>query len=107
MAPYDVATLTEDLRGLMDSLRVAKASLAGWSMGGDEITAMAGTHPERVDRIVYLESAYDWADPLIVARLGNLPLDMNPPTSAKASLDTWREYWRTVWLAGVADTSRF
>lgn len=106
-APYDVATLTEDLRGLMDSLRVAKASLAGWSMGGDEITAMAGTHPERVDRIVYLESAYDWADPLIVAGFGNLPVDMNPPTSAKASLDAWREYQRTVWLAGVRDTRRF
>jgi pimeloyl-ACP methyl ester carboxylesterase len=106
-APYDVATLTEDLRGLMDGLGVAKVSLAGWSMGGDEITAMAGTHPERVDRIVYLESAYDWADPLIVAGFGDLPVDMNPPTGAKASLDAWREYQRTVWLAGVPDTNRF
>jgi pimeloyl-ACP methyl ester carboxylesterase len=50
--PYDTATLTEDLRGLMDRLGIAKAHLAGWSMGGNEITAMAGTRPERVNRIV-------------------------------------------------------
>ena len=106
-APYDVATLTEDLRGLMDRLGVAKASFAGWSMGGIEITGIAGTHPDRVERIVYLEAAYDWADSLFVAGLGNFPLDMNPPTSAKASLDAWREYARTTWLPGVPDTSRF
>jgi pimeloyl-ACP methyl ester carboxylesterase len=106
-APYDVATLTEDLRALMDSLRVAKASLAGWSMGGDEITAMAGTHPERVDRIVYLEGGYDWADSLFVVGTGHFPFDMNPPASAKTSLDAWRSYQGTVWLAGVSDTRRF
>ncbi len=105
--PYDVATLTEDLRVLMDSLGIAKASLAGWSMGGDEITAMAGTHPERVDRLVYLEGAYDWADSLIVAGFNDLPFDMSPPASAKASLGAWRAYQGTVWLAGVSDTSRF
>jgi pimeloyl-ACP methyl ester carboxylesterase len=105
--PYDVATLTEDLRVLMDSLGIAKASLAGWSMGGDEITAMAGTHPERVDRIVYLEGAYDWADSLFVAGVGDLPFDMNPPAGATASLNAWRTYQSTVWLAGVSDTRRF
>lgn len=50
--PYDTTTLTEDLRGVMDGLNVTKADLAGWSMGGNEITAMAGTHPERVGRLV-------------------------------------------------------
>lgn len=61
--PYDTATLTEDLRGLMDALRIPKASLAGWSLGGNEITAMAGSYPERVDKLVYLDGGYDWADP--------------------------------------------
>src|SRR5215472_18897234 len=59
--PYDGVTLAEDLLGLMDTLGIQKAHLAGFSMGGKEITAMAGMHPERVDRIVYLDSAYDWA----------------------------------------------
>jgi pimeloyl-ACP methyl ester carboxylesterase len=105
--PYGTATLTEDLRGLMDSLDIARAHLAGWSMGGNEVTAMAGAHPERVDRIVYLEGAYDWADSLFVAAVGALPIDINPPASARASLDAWRAFQKTEWLAGVTDTGRF
>ena len=105
--PYDTATLTEDLRGLMDGLGIAKAHLAGWSMGGNEITAMAGTHPERVDRIVYLEGAYDWADPAFVAAFKSFPIDITPPASAMTSLDAYRAYQRTVWLPGVSDASRF
>jgi pimeloyl-ACP methyl ester carboxylesterase len=105
--PYDTATLTEDLRGLMDALDIAKAHLAGWSMGGNEITAMAGTHPERVNRIVYLEAAYDWADPAFVASLKSYPLDMTTPASAMTSLDAYREYQRTVLYPGVSDASRF
>ena len=105
--PYDTATLTEDLRGLMDGLGIAKAHLAGWSMGGNEITAMAGTHPERVDRIVYLEGAYDWADPASVAALKIFPIDMTPPASAMRSLDAYRAHQRTVWFPGVGDASRF
>src|SRR5260370_40868199 len=31
--PYDIATFTEDLRGLMDGLGIAKAHLAGHSIG--------------------------------------------------------------------------
>jgi 3-oxoadipate enol-lactonase len=54
--PFDTKTRTEDLRGLMDSLGIAKAHLAGWSLGGNDITAMAGAHPERVGSIVYLDA---------------------------------------------------
>jgi pimeloyl-ACP methyl ester carboxylesterase len=105
--PYDTATLTEDLRGLMDGLGIAKAHLAGWSMGGNEITAMAGTHPERVDRIVYLEGAYDWADPAFVAAFKSFPIDMTPPASAMTLLDAYRAYQRTLFFPGVSDASRF
>ena len=105
--PYDTATLTEDLRGFMDSLGIAKAALAGWSMGGNEITAMAGTHPERVDRIVYLDGAYDWADTASVAALKAFPYDYPAPTSAMASLDTFRAFERSVWFPAVPDANRF
>ena len=106
--PYDTATLTEDLRGLMDGLGISKANLAGWSMGGDEITAMAGTHPERVDRIVYLDGAYDWADPAFVAAFKAIPpIYMESPPSAMRSLDAYRMYQRTLWFPGVSDPSRF
>jgi pimeloyl-ACP methyl ester carboxylesterase len=106
--PYDTATLTEDLRGFMDALGISKAHLGGWSMGGNEITAMAGTHPERVDRIVYLDGGYDWSDPAFAAAFKTIPsIYMNPPASAMASLDAWLAYQRNVWLPGVNDLSRF
>jgi pimeloyl-ACP methyl ester carboxylesterase len=50
--PYDSATLTEDLRQLLDRLKSQRTHLVGWSMGGNEVTAFAGQHPDRVDRIV-------------------------------------------------------
>ena len=106
--PYDTATLTEDLRGLMDGLGIAKAHLAGFSMGGDEITAMAGAHPERVDRIVYLDAAYDWADPAFGPAFKAIPpIYMNPPATALKSLEAFRAYQRTVWFPGVSDASRY
>jgi pimeloyl-ACP methyl ester carboxylesterase len=106
--PYDTATLTEDLRGVMDALAITKAHLAGWSMGGDEITAMAGAHPERVDRIVYLDAGYDWADPAFGPAIKAIPpIYMNPPAAALKSLDAFRAYERTVWFPGVTDASRY
>jgi pimeloyl-ACP methyl ester carboxylesterase len=105
--PYDIATLTEDLRGLMDGLDIAKADLAGWSICGNEITAMADTHPERVGRIVYLEGAYDWSDPALVAGFKSLPIDFTAPASAMTSLDAYRAYQRAVFFPAVSEPSRF
>jgi pimeloyl-ACP methyl ester carboxylesterase len=105
--PFDTTTRTEDLRGLMDSLGIAKALLAGWSLGGNDITAMASTHPERVDNIVYLEGAYAWGDPALVHAFKSLPIDFLPPASAMNSLDAYREYQKAIWLPAVSDTSRF
>jgi pimeloyl-ACP methyl ester carboxylesterase len=92
--PFDTAALTEDLKALMDSLKIAQAHLAGWSMGGNEITAMAGKYPDRVGRIVYLDGAYDWADPASVAAFKDLPADLTPKPPALVSLTAFRS-WQT------------
>jgi pimeloyl-ACP methyl ester carboxylesterase len=105
--PFDTATRTEDLCGLMYRLGINKAHLAGWSLGGNDITAMAGTHPERVDSIVYLEGAYDWGGPALADAFKSLPIDFRAPASAMRSLDAYREYQKTVWLPAVSDMSRF
>jgi pimeloyl-ACP methyl ester carboxylesterase len=105
--PYDTATLTEDLRGLMDGLGIKKAHLAGWSMGGNEITAMAGTHPERVDRIVYLDAGYDWGDPASAEAFKSIPPHMNATASDMMSLEAYREFQRSKWLPTVSDVRRW
>jgi pimeloyl-ACP methyl ester carboxylesterase len=106
-APCDTATLTADLLGLMDGLGIAKADLAGWSMGGNEITAMAGGHPDRVGRIVYLDGTYDWGDPAFATAFQNLPPRYQSlPAGVMASLDAWREFERDLWFPAVRDISR-
>lgn len=102
---FSNATLALDLKGVMDSLGIAKASLAGWSMGGNEITAMAGQYPDRVERIVYLDAGYDWSDPLFAASLGELPITLDPPPAARASLDAYKAWWVPNWMPD-ADAGR-
>jgi pimeloyl-ACP methyl ester carboxylesterase len=104
---FDTTTRTEDLCGLMDSLGIAKAHLAGWSLAGNDITAMAGIHPERVESIVYLEGAYDWGGPALADAFKSVPIDFLAPASAMRSLDAYRAYQKTIWLPAVSDTSRF
>ena len=104
--PFETATLTEDLRTLMDSLHITRAHLAGWSMGGNEITMMAGRHPERVDRIVYLDRAYDWADPEVRTAFDSLPVNLAPTPDALVSLAAFRAWQMRAFFPAVRDTTR-
>jgi len=63
---YDLASRVADLAAVLDSLHLARVALVGHSIAGDELTAFAGAHPERVSRLVYLDAAYDHTE---VARL--------------------------------------
>ncbi len=60
---YDVDTLTEDVRQFLDAMKIERVTLVGYSMAGEELTRFAGLYPERVDRLVYLDAAYDRTDP--------------------------------------------
>jgi pimeloyl-ACP methyl ester carboxylesterase len=97
---FSNATLAADLVAVMDSLGIAKASLAGWSMGGNEIAAAAGLYPDRVEKIVFLDGGYDWADPAFGGSLGELPISIDPPADARASIDAFKAWWMTSWWPG-------
>lgn len=56
---YDTDVLVADLAGFIDALDLKRASLVGHSIAGGELTRFAGLHPDRVDRLVYLDAAYD------------------------------------------------
>jgi pimeloyl-ACP methyl ester carboxylesterase len=56
---YDVNTRVEDVRRFLDVLGIAKVTLIGHSVAGDELTALASAYPARVDKVVYLDAAYD------------------------------------------------
>jgi pimeloyl-ACP methyl ester carboxylesterase len=80
--PYDVDTMVEDLRQLLDSLGISKVHLAGWSLGGHELTRFAGLYPERVGKLVYLDAGYDWSNPGCVTVMDHRPPVQWPPSPA-------------------------
>jgi len=89
----------------MDSLHIAKADIAGWSMGGNEVTMMAGVHPDRVDRVVYLEGAYDWGDPAVATAFQAFGGDMSAPHKALQSMQTFHKYEVATYFPMLTDLS--
>jgi pimeloyl-ACP methyl ester carboxylesterase len=56
---YDTPRLVQDIAAAMDALHIPRASFVGHSIAGEELTRLAATFPNRVDRLVYLDAAYD------------------------------------------------
>ena len=56
---YDTPTLVEDIRAFLDAFGIARASIAGYSIAGVEETLFAGTYPDRVTKLVYLDALGD------------------------------------------------
>jgi pimeloyl-ACP methyl ester carboxylesterase len=56
---YDTATLVEDIRQFLDTLKIQRVVLAGHSFAGDELTRFAAVHPDRVAKLIYFDAAYD------------------------------------------------
>jgi pimeloyl-ACP methyl ester carboxylesterase len=99
--PFDNETLVDDLRQVLDSLGVARAVLAGWSMGGNEIARFAERHPDRTAALVYLESGYDWSDTTVVRLLNTMPFNWTAEAVDLHSLDRFRRWWNgTFWPEG-------
>ncbi|TAN24186.1 MAG: alpha/beta fold hydrolase [Actinomycetota bacterium] len=77
---YSIEMLSEDLLALMDSLRIAKASLVGISMGGMTVLTLAKRHPERIDKLVVCDcgpaaspaSARQWLDRIDLVSAGGM-----------------------------------
>lgn len=57
---FDSTTLVHDLVAVLDSLGLQTASFAGHSFAGSEMSILAARFPERVDRLIYLDSGFDY-----------------------------------------------
>jgi pimeloyl-ACP methyl ester carboxylesterase len=90
---HDLAARGEDLRQVLDALGIVRVNLAGHSIAGDELTWFAGTHPERVDRLVYLDAAYDdtvaHEDYVSGSRCPDYPDPSDADKASPASLGAW------------------
>ena len=56
---YDVDTLTEDIRQSLDALGIERVILAGHSMANVELSHFNALYPERVNKLIFLDAAYD------------------------------------------------
>ena len=101
---YEPDSLADDIRVVLDSLRIPRAHLVGHSLAGVELTAFAGRHPERVGKLVYLDAAYDRAHqrrlPPSPVRVPAFVPDMSSVDAHVASMRS-SPYWAPVWSAPV------
>ncbi|MFC3562898.1 alpha/beta fold hydrolase [Pedobacter jamesrossensis] len=54
VSPYTYEQFAKDLSAVMDSLSIKKASLLGWSDGGNTALMFALMHPKKVEKIVVM-----------------------------------------------------
>ena len=98
---YDNGTLVSDLKLLLDSLKINKANLLGWSMGGNEITEFASLYPDRVGKLIYFEAGYDLSDGGFEKLVRNIPKPYLPDSSVMKSLDDYRRWYHHFWFGDV------
>jgi pimeloyl-ACP methyl ester carboxylesterase len=55
---YGIDAFSQDLLGFMDALGIDRADLAGHSLGSMTAGVFAAEHPERVDRLVLISTAF-------------------------------------------------
>jgi pimeloyl-ACP methyl ester carboxylesterase len=56
---YTLERLSQDIRAVMDSLRLTRVDLVGHSFAGQEMTHFSRRYPTRVRKLVYLDGAFD------------------------------------------------
>jgi len=94
---FSAQRLADDVLNVLDSLHLASPVLVGHSLGGQELTALASSHPNRIVGLVYLDSAADptfnWSPYQELRK--KLPVAMNvtvPPAAAYKSFQAYRDW---------------
>lgn len=100
---YDIATLVEDLRSFVDSLGLGPVNLVGESIAGEELTMFAVKYPDRVDRLVYLDAAYDRAAPEDIEERFSAPPPPPPTAADSASPAAVRGYFERIYGIGLPE----
>jgi pimeloyl-ACP methyl ester carboxylesterase len=96
---YDMSHQIGDILGFMDELGIQRCTLIGHSSGGGKITQFAHRYPERVNRLVYLDTVYGYIAPgleekineQIERTLGGHPMD---------SVENWKRSGK-IWELGA------
>ena len=66
---YSAAHLTRDLVGVLDALKIERAAIVGFSLGGGPALALAASKPERVSRLVLADVGAGADDPVKIENM--------------------------------------
>lgn len=109
---YEMDSLANDIRVVLDSLHTEKAILVGHSLAGDEMSRFAVAWPGRVSKLVYLDAAHDRVP--LAAMFQRTPPPQPAPmahadsASALALRDyTWRSFGVRLPIGEVLSIARF
>jgi pimeloyl-ACP methyl ester carboxylesterase len=85
---YTIAQLAEDVRAVMDSLRVPSAVLAGHSISGAVITQFGIVHPKRLAAAIYLDASLDFK---AAYQRSHRPGKPTPADTTSVAYRAWQE----------------
>jgi pimeloyl-ACP methyl ester carboxylesterase len=102
---YDTATLVQDMRQFLDAMKIQRVVLVGHSLAGDELTMFAAKYPQRVEKLVYLDAAYDHSTMTFRDELDALfpPFPEHDNKSYNASKAWYKKFFRVTTPAVEAD----
>ncbi|HEX4634561.1 MAG TPA: alpha/beta hydrolase [Rhizomicrobium sp.] len=80
IANYDADRLGDDVIAVIDHLKLERPVLAGWSIGGEELSSIGSRHSGKVSGLVYLDAGYAYA---FYAPGGGLPPGLTPYLDAR------------------------
>jgi non-heme chloroperoxidase len=87
---YGVDTLVNDILAVMKALQLNKVILIGHSIAGEEVSALASSYPDKVDKVVYLDAAYDRTG--LAYFNSNLPAYPEPVTADSSSFSSVKNF---------------
>lgn len=110
---YDTGTFVEDIRMFLDLMKIKRVTLVGHSLAGNELTRFAEVYPDRVDKLVYLNAAYDRAG--LPEKMAQAPSSPAPSKEDRASFDNVHKWvmktgpkpWTEAWEAVLRDVIIF
>jgi pimeloyl-ACP methyl ester carboxylesterase len=113
---YTITQLAQDIRGVLDSLQVSKAVLAGHSISGAVLTRFASLYPNRLLAAIYLDAAYDFGEAYRRSQGAKREAPQPPADTMAAAFQSWRRRfpdWDSVreidagmWNIDSAETAR-
>jgi len=88
---YRIDTLSLDILAVTKALNFRKVILVGHSIAGDEISKFASSYPDKVDKAVYLDAAFDRTN--LMAIIGPYyPASPIPTTIDSSSIERFKVY---------------